>query len=186
MAFRGGLGLIAVAAIAGLAAACTSTPPAPCPGVSILGDASEVTLFGQGRGQDLTDVAYRASIERVAGSCDYTRAGDTVTSTVAARLVATRGPAAQANEETFVYFVAVVDKDQKILARERFDSTFTFQANQRQAASIEEIEQIIPIRVDLRGIDYEILIGFELSPEQLEFNRQERQRRTGLPRVPGR
>jgi hypothetical protein len=186
MAIRSGLGLIAVAAIAGLAAACTSTPSAPCPGVSILGDASEITLFAQGRGQDLTDVAYSASIERVAGNCDYTRAGDTVTSTVAARLVATRGPAAQASEETFVYFVAVVDKDQKILARERFDSTFTFQAGQRQAAAIEEIEQILPIRADLRGIDYEILVGFELTPEQLEFNRQERQGRTGLRRLPGR
>ena len=183
---RGGLGLIAVAAIAGLAAACTgSTPPPPCPGVSILGDASEITLFAAGRGQDLTDVAYRASIERVAGSCVYNRAGDTVTSSVAARLVATRGPAAQLNEGTFVFFVAVVDKEQKILARERFDSTFTFEANQRQAAAVEEIEQIIPIRADLRGIDYEILVGFELTPEQLEFNRQERQRRTGLPRIPG-
>ena len=85
-----------------------------------------------------------------------------------------------------MYFVAVVDKDQKVLARELFDSTFTFQANQRQAAAIEEIEQIIPIRGDLRGLDYEVLVGFQLTPEQLEFNRQERQRRTGLPRVPGR
>jgi hypothetical protein len=188
MAIRIGLGLIVVAAIAGLTAACTSTPSAPCPGVSILGDASEITLFaqGQGQGQDLTDVAYRASIERLASNCDYTTAGDTVTSTVAARLVATRGPAAQASEKTFVYFVAVVDKDQKVLARERFDSTFTFQANQRQAAAIEEIEQILPIRADLRGLDYEILVGFDLTPEQLEFNRQERQRRTGLPRLPGR
>ena len=186
MSVRRGLGLIAVAAIAGLAAACTGTPSAPCPGVSILRDTSEITLFAQGRGQDLTDVVYRASIERVASNCDYTRAGDTVTSTLAARLVATRGPAAQASEETLVYFVAVVDKDQKVLARERFNSTFTFQANQRQAAAIEEIEQIIPIRRDLRGIDYEILVGFQLTPEQLEFNRQERQRRTGLPRVSGR
>jgi hypothetical protein len=186
MAIRSGLVLIALATIAGMTAGCTSTPSTPCPGVSILGDASEITLFAQGRGQDLTDVAYRASIERVASNCDYTRAGDTVTSTVAVRLVATRGPAAQSSEETFVFFVAVVDKDQKILARERFDSTFTFQANQRQAAAIEEIEQILPIRADLRGIDYEILVGFELTPEQLEFNRQERQRRTGQPRLPGR
>ena len=186
MRVRGGLRLIAVAAVAGIVAACSSAPAPPCPGVSILGDASEITLFVAGRGQDLTDVAYRASIERVAGGCDYSRAGDSVTNTVAARLVATRGPAAQGNEGSFVFFVAVVDKEENILARERFESTFTFDANQRQAAAIEEIEQIIPIRADLRGIDYEILVGFELTPEQLEFNRQERQRRTGLPRLPGR
>ena len=186
MVFGGGLRLMAIAAVAGIAAACTGTPAPPCPGVSILGDASEITLFAPGRGQDLTDVAYRGSIERVAGSCDYTRAGDSVTNTVAARLVATRGPAAQGNESTFVYFVAVVDKEENILARERFESRFTFDANQRQAAAIEEIEQIIPIRADLRGLDYDILVGFELSPEQLEFNRQGRQRRTGLPRLQGR
>jgi len=186
MVIRSVLGVIAVAAIVGLIAACMGTPSTPCPGVSILRDASEVTLFAEGRGQDLTDVVYRASIERVESNCDYTRAGYTVTSTVVARLVATRGPAAQASEETLMYFVAVVDKDEKVLARELFDSTFTFQANQRQAAAIEEIEQIIPIRGDLRGLDYEVLVGLQLTPKQLEFNRQERQRRTGLPRVPGR
>ena len=65
--------------------------------------------------------------------------GESVTSTTTVRLVATRGPAAQVDEGSFVFFVAVVDQEQNILARERFESTFTFQANQRQAAAIEEI-----------------------------------------------
>lgn len=186
MVTRRGWRLPLVMAAGLLAAACTGTAPPPCPPVSILSDASEITTFGQGRGQDLTDVAFRGSIEQVGRVCDYNRAGDTVTSTTGIRLVATRGPAAQSNQTTLIFFVAVVDREQTILARERFESTLSFQANQRQAGVVEEIEQVIPIRPDLRGLDYEILVGFELSPEQLEYNRQEKQRRTGLQRLPGR
>ena len=180
-----GLRIIGALALVSLAAACTRGPQLPCPPVSILGDASAITLFA-GEAQDLTDVAYRASIDQVGRACVFARGGESVTSTTTVRLVATRGPAAQVDEGSFVFFVSVVDQEQNILARERFESTFTFQANQRQAAAIEEIEQIIPIRAGLRGIDYEILVGFELTPEQLEFNREERQRSTGLQRLPGR
>ncbi len=166
--------------------ACMSDPPPPCPSASILSDASELTRFLPNRGRDLTDVTFQAAIERVGTVCDYNRARDVVTSTTGVRLLVTRGSAAQSAETEVVFFVAVVDKEQNILARERFTSTFGFQANQRQAGAVEEIEQIIPIRDGLRGLDYEILVGFELTPEQLEFNRQQRQRRTGLPRLPGR
>jgi hypothetical protein len=185
MSIGRGLQIIGALAVVGLAAACTRGPQLPCPTASILADASAITLFA-GTGQDLTDVAYRASIDQVGRACVYDRGGESVTSTTSVRLVATRGPTAQVSEASFVFFVAVVDGEQTILARERFESTFTFQANQRQAAAIEEIEQLIPIRSGLRGIDYEILVGFELTPEQLEFNREERQRSTGLPRIPGR
>jgi len=180
------LRLAALTIAASFTAACMTDPPPPCPPASILSDASELTLFAPNRGQDLTDVTFRASIERVGTVCEYTRARDVVTSTTGVRLVVTRGPAAQSDQSAVVFFVAVVDKEQTILARERFESTFSFQANQRQAGVVEEIEQVIPIREGLRGLDYEILVGFELTPEQLEFNRQERQRRTGLPRVQGR
>ncbi|MDA0368538.1 MAG: hypothetical protein O3C65_13320 [Proteobacteria bacterium] len=186
MRVRLGLPIIGALVIVGLVAACTRTPPLPCPPVSILGDAEDITLFAADRGEDLTDIAYRASIDQIGRNCDYARAGDSVTSTISVRLVATRGPAAQVDEGSFVFFVAVVDKEQNILARERFESAFSFQPNQRQAAAIEEIEQIIPIKSGLRGLDYEVLVGFELTPAQLEFNRQERQRRTGQPRVTGR
>ncbi len=168
------------------AAACTTEPPPPCPPVSILADAGAITQFAPNRGQDLTDVSFRGSIEQVGTVCEYNRARDTVTSTTGVRLLATRGPAADSNEASLVFFVAIVDKEDNILARERFESRMTFQANQRQAGVVEEIEQIIPIRQGLRGLDYQILVGFELNPEQLEFNREERQRRTGLPRLPGR
>lgn len=178
------LGVIAAASL--LVAGCTGSAPPPCPRVSILADAAEITTFATGRGEDLTDVAFRGSIEQVGTACEYNRPQDTVTSTTGVRLVATRGPAAQSDQATLVFFVAIVDRDQTILARERFDSSLSFRANQRQAGVVEEIEQVIPIRPDLRGLDYEILVGFELSPEQLEYNRREKQRRTGLPRLPGR
>ncbi|MSO64464.1 MAG: hypothetical protein EXQ85_01445 [Alphaproteobacteria bacterium] len=144
----------------------------PCPKVSLLGDASRITLFAPGAGRDLTDVTFEGEIEQGASSCDYSRAS--VANTVPVRVVATRGAAAPANQVTLPFFLAVIDKNKEVLARERFETTLQFQGNQRRSGAIEQIEQVIPIRPGLRGFDYEIIIGFELEPEQLQYNRRRR------------
>ena len=38
----------------------------------------------------------------------------------------------------------------------------------------EEIEEIIPLAAGLDGASYEILVGFELTGDQLEYNRRRR------------
>lgn len=160
---------------AGLLAGCSvfqTEPQLPCPRVSVLKDASLATQFRQGGGRDLTDVAYEAELEQGTLGCVYERSQSAVTVTAAVRVVATRGPALQSNDLNLVYFVAVVDKEQNIVGRERFQAQITFSQGQRRAGSVEEIEQVIPIRQGLRGFDYEVLVGFELQPDQLQFNRE--------------
>jgi hypothetical protein len=170
---------VAVAALALGLAACSALPGAvpqgPCPRVSILSDASSVTQFKSGLAQDLIDIEYEAEIVQVAPKCSYDRDGR-ITTVTTLSLIATRGPAAHSHDANFIFFVAVIDQNQRVLARERFESMLQFARSQRRAGVEEEIEGVIPLAAGLSGANYEILVGFELSQEQLDFNRTRRRR----------
>ena len=170
-----------MAALAGLGvglAACAlpGAPSGPCPNVAILNDAASVTQFKPGPGRDLIDIEYEAEIVQVEPDCSYGRDGR-ITATTTLGIIATRGPAARSDNANFVFFVAVVDQNQRVLARERFESALQFAASQRRAGVEEEIEELIPLAAGLSGANYEILVGFELTGEQLEFNRARSRRR---------
>jgi len=161
--------------IAGCSALGGSTP-LPCPVASIVSDASRATVFKDGPGRDLIDIQFEVEIAAIASDCDYNRAGDEITTRTGVRIVATRGPAAQGPDVAFSFFVAVVDRDQRVLARERFESALVFEPAQRRAGAVEEIEEVIPLPEGLSGANYEILVGIVLTADQLEFNRSRSRR----------
>ena len=144
----------------------------PCPRVSVLTDAASVTQFRDGAGQDLIDIVFEAEIDEISPSCTYNRGGTEITATTALRIIVTRGPASSESEGTFLFFVAVVDDAQRVLARERFASTLVLGRSERRAGVVEEIEEVIPLPAGQSGINYEILIGFELTDAQLAYNRR--------------
>ena len=167
---RSAFGLILALGVAGCSV-FSNTPPPPCPAASIVDDASRVSVFKDGPGRDLIDVQFEGEIDAIESDCDLNRAGDEITTRTGVRIVATRGPAAEGTEVSFSFFVAVIDRNQQVLARERFDSVLVFDPSQRRIGVVEEIEELIPLPVGLSGADYEVLVGFELTAEQLEFNR---------------
>lgn len=146
----------------------------PCPSVVVVSDASSTTAFISKEGKDLTDIAFEAQIEQVGHSCFYNDSLVTVNTLI--RIDGTRGPRSVVTESEVIFFVAIIDKDQNVVGRERFETTLSFNSRRQRAAIVEEIEQIIPIRPNFRGFDYQILIGFELTPLQLEYNRDQRSR----------
>ena len=161
--------------LAGVVAGCVDDRPTRlCPSVSILKDAEQAVLFRDGPGRDLTDVRYEVAVAGVTPAC-VSRA-DTLASTVTVDIVATRGPAADGPTGTFAFFVAVLDDQRNILNKEVFRTDVPFGAGQRRAGVREEIEQIIPIAEGQDGSGFEILVGLQLDPEQLRYNRQQRGR----------
>ena len=67
--------------------------------------------------------------------------------------------------------VAIVDKDDKVLAREQFDTGVQFPGNQTRNAIVEELEENIPVKDPLLGNQYRIFVGFVLTPEEIAYNR---------------
>jgi hypothetical protein len=154
-------------------AACNRTPPA-CPRASIIGDGASVTKFREGTGRDLTDVTAQAEIVDVAVDCNYDRRGVDVALQVA--IAVQRGPADRSRAAEFDYFVAVADPQRNILAKEIFHVGFRFPQNQQRVGTVEEIEPRIPLKARADGVDYQIIVGFQLTPEEIEWNRTRKRR----------
>jgi hypothetical protein len=154
-------------------AACDRTPPA-CPQVAIISDGATVTKFREGTGRDLTDVLAQGQIVDAAVDCSYDRRGVDVALQVA--ISATRGPADRSRTASFDYFVAVTDPQRNILAKEVFRVDFRFPVNQERVGTVEEIEPRIPLKARADGVDYQIVVGFQLTPEEIEWNRRQRPR----------
>ena len=107
------------------------------------------------------------------GECKYEDKQSVVVVTFTLQVAATRGPAATVAEAQVPYFIAIVDKQQNVLSRERFVARVPFREGRRRVVVIEELEQRVPL-TGRRTSDFEILIGLEMPRDQLEKNRQQR------------
>lgn len=148
-------------------------PPPPCPRVAKIEDASRLTRF-QGTGRDLTDVAFEAEIGQIASACDY--GSDSVDVALQIQFIASRGPADQQRRAPFTWFIAVARPDLTVPAggRQAFDSVIEFPGNQVRAAIEEQPEVEIQLQEGEVGRRYVVYVGFELTPDELEFNRRHR------------
>lgn len=163
-----------------LATACSSSrDEAPaCPDVAVVSDAASLTRFAPGEGRDLLDVDIQVEIADLVSACKDTdkRDGQPIAKVVVAPvIVASRGSANRELTQRVSYFVSVVDANQQILRKEIYTLTLDFTDNRNRLVIRDDDPPItvdIPNakRVNARG--YQILIGFQLTPEELEYNRR--------------
>ena len=162
-----------------LAAGCGAfdrSPPPACPRIGILSDAATLVKFRPGPGRDLTDVEHEAEILNVDRTCELRDKGTAVEVAVTIQFAASRGPAApEATTIPLPYFVAVVERaTQRIIAREAIPGQIELPPGRRRAGVGEEITERIPLSTGRSPADYEILVGLELTEEQLQYNRRRR------------
>jgi len=166
------LGVLVLAGCSGMG--INGAPQAPtaalsCPKVAIVRDLAEVTQFRAG-GRDLTDVQSRAALADFSGNCEY--ASDGVTVNVNVFLVAERGPALQGNQASYRYFVAVAKPGEDTpSAKTEFETSVTFEPGKPRAGTREELAPKIPLPKDTNAKDWKIFVGFQLTPDELAFNR---------------
>jgi hypothetical protein len=67
--------------------------------------------------------------------------------------------------------VAVIDRRQTILTKRDFVIDLSFPNSQSRLDITEQLEEFIPLPKDANGADYGIVIGFELTPDELQYNR---------------
>lgn len=137
----------------------------------ILADASEVTQFRPGATRTSSDIASRATMNQFNGECRYDRAGAIVTTDLS--IIADRGPAMAGNSAAYEYFAAVLAPDQRILAKQVFSTAIDFRGQQRAGVQ-EQLEQRIPLPPGVNAAGYQIIYGFQLTADQLQFNEERR------------
>jgi len=92
-----------------------------------------------------------------------------------------RGPAARGESHVYEYFVAVTRSDIAVMAKQVFPITVRFRAGEDRVFLTETVDAISIPRANeaTSGTNFEILAGFELTPEQLAFNRSGQRFRVG-------
>jgi len=145
--------------------------PLPCPRVEVLPGADAITIFREGEGRDLVDVRYEGVLEPAGGTCIYEDDDVAVVVDLNVRIGAVRGPAATSQIEEFPFFVAIAKKTGEIIAKEIFISPIEIPEGFRRGVIQEEMQQRIPLPGLKTGADYIIIVGFQLTKEQIELNR---------------
>ncbi len=141
-----------------------------CPKFGILRDANQITTYRPGGGRSAPDIQLRAQIVDYQGNCTYDETGVTVD--VGVVLIAERGPALAGNSVPLSYFAAIINPDGKAIARQQFDTTVDFNGNVPRAGSREEIQPFIPLEKGKDARGYQVLVGFQLTQDQLDANRK--------------
>lgn len=143
-----------------------------CPPVGSVYDAARIVAFRDGSEELYTDIAYTGEITDVRSFCRYT--GDNpVNAELEVDFAFGKGRAAASNTHDFTYWVAVTRRNGKVLAKEYYNVTANFEGNSQLDGATTKIDRITIPRADetIAGSNFEIVVGFDLTEQQLEFNR---------------
>ncbi len=141
-----------------------------CPTAAILDGPGELVRFATGPSNGPADVAFRAKMKSVSGLCEMDE--KSITMELNVPMEALRGPANAKGEAQFVYFVAILDKDKKVLTRTKFPMVAKFQRQETKLEFSEAVTVTIPKKKESMPQDYMVYLGYEMTPEELAYNRE--------------
>ena len=83
-----------------------------------------------------------------------------------------KGPLATGDSKTFHYWVAVTDRNREVIARQEFDLPVQFKGKDRAYITDTVANIVIPRGTQTTsGANFEVLIGFDVTPQMAAFNR---------------
>ena len=150
-------------------------PMVLCPSTRVLEDPAKLTRFKAGSGRDITDIQFEAAFDEIVGSCKID--DDEIEIELKLRIFIKRGAADNTRQASFSFFIAIVDPDRKVISYEgtalhkSFNGLVEFPGNQTRAHYTDEFELVIPKLSGQSVDDFLIFIGFELTNEELKYNR---------------
>lgn len=145
-----------------------------CPPLRIVDDLRDMHQFSVARNQSPPNKISSVSIENIEATC--TRNDSNLAIDMHLIFDGTLGPRARmrANDRpgfAYPYFVAVTDPQGAVLSKEIFAATLSYGTDDEHLRHTENLRQLIPYGGERYNQDYEILVGFQLTPEELAYNR---------------
>jgi hypothetical protein len=142
----------------------------PCPVSGALYDVARLVEVGEPERHE--NVGFTGEIEGVRGYCRYV-GKDPITMQIEIDFAFGRGPKAEGDSKTYTYFVAATRRDRNVLAKEDYTVDVKFPKGVSVVRKTEKIDGIVIPRATatVSGTNFEIITGFELTPEQLAYNR---------------
>ncbi|WP_300579275.1 Tat pathway signal sequence domain protein [Phenylobacterium sp.] len=143
----------------------------PCPYVKVLYDAGRYVEFAGGQ-EASAAVGYSGEIQGISAGCSY-EDEEPIQVVMELLFELGRGPTAQGSQKTYRYWVAVTKRNDAVIAKEYFDLPVTFSPGEDRTYVRQMLEGIVIPRAQLTtsGANFEVLVGFDVTPEMAEFNR---------------
>jgi len=169
-----GMALVSVLA-AGVLSGCSSSKKPACPRVGILSDAAELSRMRDG-GSDVSDIAYQAEFSNVSLECEIGE--QAIESTVKFRMIVQKGPRATGDTVSVPYFIALVTPTGGIVSKTVVDQQVSFggQSAVQISKEVDKSLTLFPILERVQPGGLEVLIGFQLTKEEVAFNREQKAR----------
>ena len=143
----------------------------PCPYVKSLYDAARYVEFKDDV-EASAAVAYTGEIEDIHSACAY-KGSEPIRVAMSVLFSFGRGPQAASSRKTYRYWVAVTDRNHAVLDKVFFDVPVAFPAGQDRVNVTETLRGISIPRASSKvsGGNFEVLTGFDVTPEMANFNR---------------
>lgn len=144
----------------------------PCPFVKVLYDAGRYVEFREGK-EASADVGYTGEIQGVSAGCAY-KDSQPIQVAIEILFEMGKGPKAESASKTYRYWVAVTQRNIAVIDKKYFDLPVKFGPGQDRVYVTEDVAQVVIPRAGITtsGSNFEVLVGFDVTPQMAEFNRQ--------------
>ena len=143
----------------------------PCPFVKVLYDAARYVELKDNK-EATSAVGYTGEIQGLSSACGYKDA-EPIRVQMQILFALGKGPQATSSSKTYRYWVAVTDRNAEVIAKEYFNLPVTFASGQDRVLVTDKIYGVtIPrVKASVSGANFEVLVGFDVTPEMVAFNR---------------
>lgn len=143
--------------------------PGPCPRAFALYDAARIVeIKGP---ESFANVGFTGEIGKIRSLCRY-YGEQPIVADLEIDMDFGRGPAASGQEAVYEYFIAVTRKNVAVIHKEVFPIQVRFPAGTDRVSLTEKIDKITIPRAgeNTSGVNFEIMVGFQVTDEQRAFN----------------
>ncbi len=154
---------VVLMATAGVAAAKSKARvSSSCPSINVLTDATRITQFAEGK------IDLKAEIRDPQIACSL--AGGKASSKLSFWVKGAIAPDSEVGQRRVPYFIAII-LEGNVIGKEIFDLELAFDADRKLFVKEKVARVDIPVAPDKTAEDYSVTIGFQLTPEQANYNR---------------
>ncbi len=146
----------------------------PCPQIEIVDDLSSLSDFSTPKNPIKAHLISRVDLSGAESTCKLASKSAIIDLKLMFKsTIGEKGRIRSSDKPFFSYpfFIAVTSPSGEIMAKEIFAASLTYGANKNEHVYFEKLRQIIPIRSKDVARHYKILIGFQLTSDQLAYNR---------------
>lgn len=160
------------------AAGLNGAAGADCPLVKGLPELSSITHFADPKSPLADKMIASAKLENLSASCQV--AANSVVVEIGLNFVGTLGPVGvkdlngQANY-TYPYFLSVITPTGQILSKDVFALSMVYDNGGISVRKEDKLRQVIPLGDGQNANQFQIVIGFQLSEDELVYNRSQKQ-----------